>query len=226
TSAELACDGRDPLANALAPRFEVGQHVATFTEGALIRGWRCDPNGLRRMKAVSTRMTARNGIEQRCGHHILAVEHQQPVHRSDELRAAGAPVHPSGYRKAVECRLHDLGKQVRHRGPRARSVVEEKGALALIESVQLLHTNTAVLGERQRSSSRVPCAVECCAHRWPASPDTLIRLPCLQLPDPHGKAPRSRKGTNLPVPESRFAETAAHSLRERMLQAAQRERRE
>ncbi len=221
-AAEFGRHRRDSFPDQFAAYFEVGKHKPALAQRRLIAPGGAEPNRLRRMKAMPPCQVARLRVQNIRGNDILAVQHDQPMHRPDKLGCAGSPVHATWNRQRLEGRPHDARQQLADRRATLATDVEEERALAFVEFLQRFQGRPATLCEGQRGAGGLTRGVERGAHRRAPALDVLIGLLRRQSFHEHGQSPRRRERQYASKGQPGALETAAHAGPECELQGAQR----
>src|SRR5947207_2184207 len=182
--------------------------------------------GSRRVKAMTAREVAGRGVEERRGDHLASEQHHHPVHRAHEHRSALAPVHAARNGQRIEHLAHEVGQQINRALAGLRADEEEEFPFAFVELLERLDARAAALGEGERGARRLPSRTEGGGKGRSAALHVLLGLPRGEALRPHRQAPRGGKARELPVREARLVEPRGKSRHERLLERAQRPRRQ
>ena len=218
--------GGDFGLDALAARRQIRQHMAALTERALVGSGAGDADRSRRVKAMTTREVAGRGVEERRGDHLASEQHHHPVHRAHEHRSALAPVHAARNGQRIEHLAHEVGQQINRALAGLRADEEEEFPFAFVELLERFDARPAALGEGERGARRLPSRTEGGGKGRSAALHVLLGLPRGEALRPHRQAPRGGKARELPVREARLVEPRGKSRHERLLERAQRPRRQ
>src|SRR5213080_2299766 len=218
--------GRDLGPDALAARRQIREHTAALAERALVGSGACDADRSRRVKAMTAREVAGRGVEERRGDHLASEQHHHPVHRAHEHRSALAPVHAARNGQRIEHLAHEVGQQINRALAGLRADEEEEFPFAFVELLERLDARAAALGEGERGARRLPSRTEGGGKGRSAALHVLLGLPRGEALRPHRQAPRGGKARELPVREARLVEPRGKSRHERLLERAQRPRRQ
>ena len=112
----------------LAPGAKIGDHPPSLAQGAGVACRRCQAQTLLAHEAVAPADAPAAPAQDRGRHHLLAVQHDHPVHRANELLAARSPAHRPWNRQA----LQRLGRQFPAAGTRRSAPAAFRGKPATL----------------------------------------------------------------------------------------------
>ena len=157
---------------------------------------------------------------------VCSVEQDQPVHRSDELRVAGAPAHPPRNRQFLQDLDQEVGNQ-RCRGLAGfDDVTRQPLALVRLRPAELRRIDAAFLCKRRAGSGEAALFVESDGNGGALLRALAIRLTQGQVVDDNGEPPRAGAGPNRTVPQARLIDGRAELFGEGVHQASKRFRRQ
>jgi hypothetical protein len=225
-AAEALSLGRHALADGLAPLVDVGQDLAAPVQRRDVGRGRRDAQRLRCHEAMAEGQVRRGDAQHLAGHHILAEQHQHPVHRAYELRLAGAPAHAPGDRQCVERGLHDARQQARGRRARLGAAIHQPRALRRLEALERPDLDAASLREGEGCLHRRALRIEGRLDRRTAALDRAIGLSLREPAHAHREPPRCGEALDGTVLEPGLAESPGDSVGKRSGQCQQRLRRQ
>ena len=194
-------------ADPLAPLGKRSHHVAGRLEPAFI-GRRRDPDRPAAMKAMPARDAAGGNAQQRAVHDVAAEQHDDPVHRPDELRGTAPPAHPLRDRQLVERFLDDARQQGNGLLAGAPAFVEQEGALGFLDPAEAADRGAAGFRKRGCGTRGLAVGIEGGRDRGALAPDLLLGLAHGEARNPDGEPPRRGVGDHLAMLEPGGAEAA------------------
>ena len=206
----------DALGDLLAALGEVGDH-----EGAAqvvgIAGRALDRHLVVGVEAVATGHAPGLLGEDLAVDHMLAVQHDQPLGRTDEFFLARGPAHALGDRQLIQGGFDDARQQADGALP-GDALAELQLRAALVDLAQL---DAALLGEAEGGLGRVAVLVEGGLHGRPVEVDGAVRLLAGQGLDQHGQAARRGVVTGALVAQAGGLEAFLDARQEGLAEALQ-----
>ena len=152
--------GLNAVANHRAPSKKVGDDMPVIFQRRKVAVGRCDRNGIGAMKTVAPRLPAGRNTQHLSVNDVVAMQHDNPVHRPHKLNLVSAPAHAAGNRQSLERIVDEARQQCAGGLPLLNAFMNEPGALVGFPSIEFGDVDTALLCERQCRRCRIALIVE------------------------------------------------------------------
>ena len=174
----------------LAPAVQVGDHVPARGEQRLPVRRPRHREGVRVVEAVAAGLAPGLEAQHRARHHVLAVQHQHPVHGAHEGRLARAPAHALRHRQPVEGLLDEARQELGRRPPRLHPLPEQPLALVGAKPAEALDRHAHRAREALGRLRRAALGIEGGPHRRAAAAHRAVGLGRRHRLDEDGEPPR------------------------------------
>ena len=155
---------------------EIGNHVAFLLENDLVVVWCRHNQGFRAVEAVTAGLVTRSQAHDGRLNHLVAEQHDYPVHRAHEFGAVGTPAHALGNRQAGQGLLHQFRHQFHGGLALLDRAVDHPGTLVGFQGVELVRSYAQRGGEPGQCAGRVAGIVERCFDGRATFFNWLVRL--------------------------------------------------